>query len=163
MSDRLRSLDLEAGQWLRTTRIFPYDTKRQMIDVQLFFLKLTGCMLGEAKALGQDVGIDIDPFSRAIMTGKPHPDVLLQFGTCDGIVGRSDLYCWKAPGGPVLASWLYQLDTIAVGITYLPVGQLEPLVPFWNPNSKRHGKRLQIADFKYAEKAKAEAQKGEKE
>jgi hypothetical protein len=160
MSDRLRSLDLKEGEWLRTTRIFPYDTKRQMIDVQLYFLKLTGCMLGEAKALGNDLGIDIAPFSESIMTGRPHPDVLLQFGLCDGVVGRSDLYGWKSPGGAVLATWLYQLDTIAVGVSYAPAAELEPLVPFWNPHSKRYAKRFEIADFRYAMKARAEEQKG---
>src|ERR1700754_812431 len=34
-----------------------------MINVHLFFLKLTGCMIAEAKANGHDVPIPLDPFS----------------------------------------------------------------------------------------------------
>jgi len=42
MSDRLRSRRLAVGQWVRCDRIFRYATKREMLDVHLFFLKLTG-------------------------------------------------------------------------------------------------------------------------
>jgi hypothetical protein len=45
MSDRLRSRRLVIGRWVRANRIFRHDTGQQMIDVQLFFLKLFGCML----------------------------------------------------------------------------------------------------------------------
>jgi hypothetical protein len=38
------------GQWVRANKIFPYDTRREMTNVHLFFLKLFGCMLCEAKA-----------------------------------------------------------------------------------------------------------------
>jgi hypothetical protein len=48
MSDRLRSRRLTVGQSVRCNRIFGYSTKREMIDVHLFFLKLTGCMIAEA-------------------------------------------------------------------------------------------------------------------
>jgi hypothetical protein len=88
MSDRLRNRPLVIGRWVRANRLFSYDTRRQMIKVHLFFLKLFGCMLCEAKANGHDVPIDIAPFSEAIVTGRPHPEVHLQFGKCDGTVGR---------------------------------------------------------------------------
>ena len=102
MSDQLRGRELVIGRWVRANRIFRHNTRRQMISVHLFFLKLFGCMLCEAKAGGHDVPIDIATFSDAIMTGKPNPEVHLQFGKCDGAVGRSNLHCWRIEHGSVL-------------------------------------------------------------
>ena len=116
MSDQLRSRGLVIGRWVRANRIFRYDTRRQMVSVHLFFLKLFGCMLCEAKANGHDVPIDIAPFSAAIMNGRPHPEVHLQFGKCDGVVGRTNLHCWRTEDASVLAGWLYELDSIAVSV-----------------------------------------------
>ena len=73
MSDQLRSRQLVVGGWVRVNRIFHYDPRRQMINVHLFFLKLFGCMLCEARANGYEVPIDIEPFSKAIMSNSPHP------------------------------------------------------------------------------------------
>jgi hypothetical protein len=74
MSDQLRSRRLVIGQSVRANGLFRHDTRRQMINVHLFFLKLFGCMLCEAKASGYDVPIDIVPFSEAIMTSRPHSE-----------------------------------------------------------------------------------------
>src|SRR5690349_15005842 len=35
MSEALRSYDLKVGQWLRASRVFPYRTRRHMINVHL--------------------------------------------------------------------------------------------------------------------------------
>jgi hypothetical protein len=43
-SGRLRSRPLVIGRRVRANRIFRHDTRRQMINVHLFFLKLFGCM-----------------------------------------------------------------------------------------------------------------------
>jgi hypothetical protein len=67
MSDRVRSRRLTAGRWVRANRIFPHNTRKEMTNVHLYFLKLFGCMISEAKANGHDVPIDIAPFSQAIM------------------------------------------------------------------------------------------------
>jgi hypothetical protein len=64
-----------------------------MTNVHLYFLKLFGCMLCEADANGKKLPIDIAPFSMAIMSGRPHREVYLQIGKCDGGIGRSDLHC----------------------------------------------------------------------
>ena len=70
MSDELRRRDLAIGRWVRANGIFRYDTRLQMINVHLFFLKLFGCMLCEAKANGYDVPIDIALFSQAIASSS---------------------------------------------------------------------------------------------
>lgn len=101
MSDQVRSRRLTIGHWVRANRIFRHDTRRQMIYVHLYFLKLFGCMLCEAKANGHDVPIDVAPFSDAIISGRPHPEVHLQFGKCDGTVGRTNLHCFKTDQGSI--------------------------------------------------------------
>lgn len=157
LSDRLRSRRLAIGQWVRCNRIFGYLTRREMLNVHLFFLKLTGCMIAEAKANGHDVPIPLDPFSDAIMSGRPHAEVHLQFGRHDGGIGRSDLHVWKTdPGGSVLGGWLYQLDKIAVSVIYAQAGRFEHRRDLWHPHSRTSRKRFQITDFMYGKRDQAE-------
>jgi len=157
MSERLRNRPLVIGRWMRANRIFRHDTRRQMINVHLFFLKLFGCMLCEAKANGHDVPIDIAPFSEAIMTGRPHREVHLQFGKCDGTVGRSNLHCWKTEDGSVLSGWLYELDNIAISVLYAQADRWEHRAGLWHPRSHTSSKRFQIADFRYMRRVAAES------
>jgi hypothetical protein len=124
-----------------------------MTNVHLYFLKLFGCMLCEAKANEYDVPIDIAPFSNAIISRRPHPEVHLQFGKHDGTVGRSNLHCWKTTHGSVLACWLYQLDSIAVGVLFAQAERWEHRTDLWHPKSRTSSKRFQIADFMYARRA----------
>lgn len=157
MSDRLRSRRLKVGEWVRCERIFPYSTKRRMIDVHLFFLKLTGCMIAEAVANGKDVPIPLDPFASAIMSGRPHREIHLQFGRHDGSIGRSNLHVWMSdPPGSVFGGWLYQLDTIAVSVIYAQSGKFEHRRDVWHPHSWTSCKRFQVADFMYGKCDKAE-------
>jgi hypothetical protein len=105
-------------------------------------------MLAEAKANGFDLPIDIDLFSTAIMSGRPHPEVHLQFGRHDGIIGRTNLHCWKSdPRESVLAAWLCELDTIAVSVMYVQTGRLQHRRDLWHPHSRTGSKRFQIADL----------------
>jgi hypothetical protein len=145
MSDRLRSRPLKVGQWVRANSIFPHNTQLGMSNVQLFFVKLFGCMLCEAKAGGYDVPIDIGPFSKAIMTGRPHPEVYLQIGKYDGLVGRSNLECLISEKGSVLGGWLYELKDIAVSVLFAQAGRFDPSPDTWQCGQKR----FRIVDFQY--------------
>jgi hypothetical protein len=157
MSDRLRSRQIRVGQWVRADRIFRAFTKREMTNVHLFFVKLFGCMLAEATGNGHNVPIDIDPFSRAIMSGRPHPEVHLQFGRHDGMIGRTNLHCWKTdPHESILAAWLYELDTIAVSVMFIQSGRFQHRWDLWHPHSHTSRKRFQIADFMYSRRAAME-------
>lgn len=160
MSKELRNRSLVLDRWVRANRIFPYDTRRHMIDVHLFFLKLFGCMLCEAKVNGHDVSIDIAPFSKAIMGSRPHSEVYLQFGMCDGTVGRTDLHCWTANHGGAFAGWLYQLDSIAVSVIFVQAGHWQRRTDLWHPFSPSSSRRFLIADFMYAGRATAENESG---
>jgi hypothetical protein len=128
-----------------------------MIGVQLYFLKLFGCMLCEAKETGHDLGIDIATFSNSIMLGTPHPEVFLQFGKGDGVVGRSNLHAWKTQQGSLLAAWLYQLDSVAVSVVSAQAGRWEHSDGVWHPNAPRNSKRFKIADFMYVRRIAKEA------
>jgi len=157
MSDKLRVRQLKVGHWVRANRILGYDTRRKMIDVHLYFLKLFGCMLCEAKANGYEVPIDIAPFSDSIMLGRPHPEVHLQFGRCDGAVGRSNFHCWTVQDGSVLAAWLYELDTIAISVLFAQKDRWEHREDLWHPKSQTGAKRFQIANFMYGRRMQAES------
>lgn len=157
MSDRLRSRRLAVGQWVRCNSVFGQYTKREMLNMHLFFLKLFGCMLVETKANGYDIPIDIDAFSTAIMSGRPHDEVHLQFGKHDGVIGRSNLHVSKTdPGGGILGAWLYELDTIAVSVLYIQAGKFEYRRDIWHPHSRTSSKRFQVADFMYSKRNEAE-------
>ncbi|WP_316172213.1 hypothetical protein [Bradyrhizobium sp. SZCCHNRI3037] len=131
-------------------------TKREMINVHFFFLKLTGCMIAEAIANGHDVPIPLDPFSTAIMSGRPHPEIYLQFGKHDDGIGRSNLHVWTVdPGKSVFGGWLYKLDNVAVSVLYAQTGRFEHRRDIWHPYSRTSRKRFLIADFMYSKQARS--------
>jgi hypothetical protein len=85
------------------------------------------------------------------MASRAHPEVHLQFGKCDGTVGRSNLHCWTtAPDNSVIAAWLYEIDTIAVSVLFVQAGGFEHRADLWHPKSHTSSKRIQIADFMYS-------------
>lgn len=153
MSDWLRTRrpPLKVGGLVRGDRIFRHNTHKEMTNVHFYFLKLFGCMLCEAEANGKKLPIDIAPFSKAIMLSRPHREVFLQFGKCDGTIGRSDLHCWTTEHGSVFAAWLYELDAIAVSVLFKQAGSWGPTPNEWHPltGSNRFG----IADFQYRKRA----------
>jgi len=153
MSDWLRQRHppLKVDGLVRGSRIFRYNTLREMRNVHLFFLKLFGCMLCEAEANGKKLPIDIAPFSNAIVLGRAHPEVYLQFGKCDGTIGRTNLHCWTTEQGAVLAGWLYELDTIAVSVLFAQTGRWEHPSHTWHPLTGSN--RFRIADFQYKRRA----------
>jgi hypothetical protein len=125
-----------------------------MRNVHRYFLKLFGCMLREAEG---KVPIDIAPFSKAIMTNGVHPEVHLQFGKCDGTIGRSNLHCWTTEYGSILAGWLYELDSIAVSVLFAQAGRWTPATNLWHPRTGSN--RIKITDFRYKQAANGDATK----
>jgi hypothetical protein len=152
MSDWLRKRQppLKVGGFVRGNRIFPHWTRKEMTNVHLYFLKLFGCMLCEAEANGKKLPVAIEPFSQAIMSGRPHAEVYLQFGKCDGTIGRSNLHCWVSEHGSIFAAWLYELDAIAVSVLFKQKGRWGPTPNEWHPVSASN--RFKIADFRYSKR-----------
>jgi hypothetical protein len=102
------------------------------------------------------VPIDIALFSQAIMTSRPHPEVHLQFGKCDGTVGRSNLECFESDQGGVLAYWIYQLDKHRRWPVVRAGREVESIVPIYGPQSQTSSKRLQIAAFTHSRHVSAD-------
>lgn len=139
---------MRPGVIIRANRIFPYDTKRQMLHVHLYFLKLFGCMVVEGQ-----VPLDITIFANSIMNEKAHPCVYLEFGPSmsydgKGVVGRSDLEALKNDYNEcVFAVWLYQLAHLTVNVMFAAsnVGwDKGRLSRTWHP--KFGTKRLTVAE-----------------
>ena len=116
--------EITPGSMLRGNRVFPYNTRQQMLDVHLFFAKLFGCLILEG-----DLRIDAGGFSSAIILGRAHPHFHLKFGrpsTEERITaGRSDVWAWpttiNAPA--TFATWFYCLPHVWVNVMFAAPGE----------------------------------------
>jgi hypothetical protein len=119
LSARLNGLRprLSTGTEVRGNRVFPYDTTHKTTNVHLYFAKLFGGMIVEGGG-----PLAVQPFAKAIMTGRPHPEVYLQLGAGDGTVGWSNLNIGQMPSGNYIAVWLYLLDRFFMHVVYAQAG-----------------------------------------
>lgn len=143
---RARVPAITPGIYLRPSRIFPYNSRLAMLNVHLYFLKLFGCQIVEGV-----IPIDIEPFARAILNGKPHDDIYLAFGpTPPGgpadMAGGSDVRVAKLGDKCAFATWFYEVGHLSVNLMYaIPGERREGLVDAWHP---RLGcKRIKMKDF----------------
>lgn len=110
---------------VRTNRIFPTDTARQMLAVHLFFVKAFGCVVVEA---GGTAKIDVQSLAAAIRGGRAHPNIYLGIGIPQHIakgpiVSASDLTVVTPDGsshGADLATWFYNVNGICITVVYAP-------------------------------------------
>lgn len=137
---------LERGSF-RANWLYPYDTRRGMLDVHLYFVKLFGCQIVEG-----GIPIDPAPFSQAILGRTPHPKVFLAFGHLETaprvLAGGSDVHTLVRDDGVVaFATWLYQVGDLCVRIMYAEPGEedREGLALAWHP--KLGAKRIPFALF----------------
>lgn len=70
---REKNPPIRKGDVIKLSKVFPGSTKRSMLDVHLFFVKLFGCAIIE-HSIQQ---IDISSFSKAIMYHESHPLIYL--------------------------------------------------------------------------------------
>ena len=145
MSGWLRTRDPRPGRWLRCNRVFPYDTRRGMRNVHLYFVKAFGCLVIEG-----DIPLDILSFSRAILDGRPHPNLYVRFGRSPDmpvvVAGGSDVHANLVDGKVVVASWLYQIGNLTVNVMYAADGEhRQGMELTWHP--KCGSKRLNYAAF----------------
>lgn len=111
------SLD-SCGKTFRANSIFPYETKKQLLYVHLYFVKLFGMHV-----IGDAIPIELNAFANALRMGKPHPNVYLRFGRSKSslgvpFVGMSDMETVQKDGVIIRASWLYFVDQLIVYIAY---------------------------------------------
>jgi hypothetical protein len=146
---RERNPKMRVGDVIRANRIFPSGTTEEMKNVHLFFLKQFGGLILESA--GQ-IAIDVKPFANAIINGRPHPNVYLQFGIgpfVNGkpVTGRSDFKGLRlASGACVLGMWFYQVDGLTVTLIYAdPNEPWRNLHLAWHPLRNRN--RFVLADY----------------
>ena len=130
---------------MRTNRIFRENTAQHMLNMHLFLIKQFGAMILEG-----DAPIDVAPFAAAIMNNKAHHGVFLQFGcgptrAGNSRVERSDLDIdTRADGSCYHASWVYNVDGLAVQVTFAENG-MQHGVGWWHPSLGTN--RLLIGDM----------------
>ena len=124
--------NIKAGDKFRWSAIFPYRTKFNMVDVQLFFTKLMGCCLEEA-------GLKFDKmeFSKSLLERKINPSIFLKINVSENpSVGVSDLVVQKCLAGAETeeAAWSYQIGKIHIHVFYLHDLKIhKPLRGEWHP------------------------------
>ena len=116
----------------RANWLFPYDTRRAMRNVHLYFTKLFGCLAVEG-----GIPIDTGPLADAIKNGQPHPHLYLAFGHLAlplETVGGSDIWTVQVDGKVVFATWFYNVGNLAVNVMFaLPGEQRQGLEVAWHP------------------------------
>ncbi|WFU07503.1 hypothetical protein QA648_36450 (plasmid) [Rhizobium sp. CB3171] len=145
---RSRAPPLVPGAIVRANRIFTQDTKRQMLNVHLYFVKLCGCNFVEG-----NVQVDTGTLGQAIEQGRAHPQIYLKFGIAPPFgpsprTGMSNLHTWTRPGAGTcdLAYWDYYIGGIGVRVMYAIEGaSWDELAGAWHPRLGTG--RLEIADL----------------
>jgi hypothetical protein len=138
LSNKLRNHNpkLKPGSIVRANKIFSSNSKKRMLDAYLYFIKLFGCHIVESGAL-----IDLEPFSKALLEGRFHPNVYIKF-KCGALfagaprTGMSDLETVQITksGRCIMALWHYYIDGLAVEVIYIEEGYEHPeLKGVWHP------------------------------
>jgi hypothetical protein len=114
---RTRTPPIKEGAIIHAKKAFPYGTRREMLNVHLYFVKLFG-----GHIVDDDVRIEIRGFSKALLTETAHPLVYLRFG-CDRVraksTGMSNLHAAIDPAGAcAFATWTYWVDNLMVDIMF---------------------------------------------
>ncbi len=141
-SNVLQLLDRKS---FRANWLFPYETRHGMRNLHLYFVKLFGCQIVEG-----DIPIDIASFAKAIIEGRPHPNLHLAFGHISNlpvaVAGGSDVHADLLTGQVVFASWIYQVGDLCVNVMYAVPGEnRQGLQVAWHPHAG--SKRLSFSKF----------------
>lgn len=129
----------KAGLYLRMNKPFPTNVNKNMLNVHLYFAKLFGCLIQDGS-----IPIDIEPFRRAILNEKPHPNLHIAFWYQPDLeTGYTDVKTVGVDGRVDFASWLYLVMPIAVNIMYAEPDQHRcGLRGSWHPS--KFVKRIQL-------------------
>lgn len=144
---RSRRPSFVAGSFVRANSIFPYDTRRAMRHVHLYFAKLIGCKIADG-----GIPIDLKPFARAIVNDRLHPNLYLAFGPKPGedkvIAAGTDVETFKTndSGRCVVAFWIHQVGEVWINVIYAADGHHPPFLrDAWHP--RFGGQRMKMSSF----------------
>lgn len=115
-----RTRIIRAGTKIRLHNVFANDPHKSMLNVHLFFVKqFAGLIVDEG------IPISLQPFSAAILSGKPHSSILLVFISnpmpedAQVVVGRSEVTSGNINDQSIVACYDYQIDRIVVRVIYV--------------------------------------------
>lgn len=120
---------------LNLSKVFPGSSKKSLLKVHLYFVKLFGCRIVE-----YNIPIDIAEFSNALQKQIAHKAIFIAIGNIPGEVKHK--YAAVTPieavndgNSTVFATWFYIIDTIAVNVIYSSVlGNEHVLRNAWHPS-----------------------------
>lgn len=134
--------ELSKIQKLNLSKVFPGSSRRSLLDVHLYFVKLFGCMIIE-----YSIPIDIDRFSKALQKRTAYSDIYISIGINHEFTGVTPIKSVNKGYRSVFATWLYMIGNIAVNIIYSTVpGNERALHNTWHPCNS--SKILKLKDFR---------------
>jgi len=124
-------------------KVFPGCSTKAATRIQLYFMKLIGCLLIEVgyATLAQNLAI-------SIRKGKPRKDVFLNFSLNDqDIFGISDLEVYESSEKEVLQlGWIYSLGRVVITILYFSdIKSKSKKSLGWSPIES--SKKILLSDF----------------
>ncbi len=130
--------DLKVGLHVRMNKPFPSNVKEHMLSVHLYFAKLFGGLILDGK-----IPIDIEPFRRAILDGKPHPNLHIAICYQPDLGSGFTNIEMSTNSRVVFVTWMYLVMPIAVNVMYAEPDQHRiGLNGSWHPS--KFIKRIQI-------------------
>jgi hypothetical protein len=140
--------DITARGSFDLSKVFGAETAKQAIRVQLYFVKVLGC-----KLLEDDIRVDLESFSEALMTGSAHPEVTLLVSSSLVPAGQllsceSDVSVLRNGDEVYSAVWMNLVHPVGIKICYLEAGApvREPPGFPWHPTRQR--KIVKLSPFK---------------
>ena len=129
---------------VRANRIFPYDTRRAMLYVHLYWVKIFGCAAAEG-----GIPVTLSPLADSILLGRANPNVYLSFGWMHFSVtmaGASNIEVALLDGVCAYATRFHNIGNLAVNLIYaIPGERRQGLIGAWHP--RLGAKRLRLKPF----------------
>lgn len=130
------------------SKVFPGSTRKSLLHVHLYFVKLFGCLIVE-----HHIPIDVSPFAAALRTRTAHRNIYLAFGPSlkhpkRKFAGVTPIEAVDENGVSVFATWFYILGDVVVDIIYSAEERYMKVVrDYWHPS--RPGKIIRVSHFKH--------------
>jgi len=125
------------------SKIFPGTTKKQALNIHLYFVKLFGCRIEENK-----VPIDLSGFSESLLQGKAHEKVGISVletpeYSIFKLTSLTEIHAVNKGNETIGAAWIYTIGPISIRVGYAVTSIKDLRWPnIWHPSKK--GKIIKI-------------------
>ena len=133
---RVRTPPVAEGDIVNFSAVFPGRARSSMVNFHLYFVKHFGCVIAE-----HAIPIELGDFSRAILGGRPHPDVHLDIWAVPEkalhrVAGLSEVHGVLAGDGqPAFVWYFYEAGPIHVRVMWARPGlHRGALIGSWHPS-----------------------------